>query len=368
MSAITHRERFMNTLNGIPTDRPPLYVSMVPQLAKRLSERLGVPYEQPVSSLLGSRISFNTMLVGLGVDAIGVAACFPDDNQPVTREDGVTINEWGIGTQPHGLYDDFVIHPLAHAQTVADIENFPFPVVDAPGRFRFAEETIAKYGSTHGIIGDLECAIYEISWYLVGLEKLLMDMMMEEPYVDALFDKVTDIATQTGVRLIELGVDMIWAGDDFGMQTGLLISPDLFQRYFAPRIRRMFEAFRKANPNIKLAWHSCGSIIPIIPEFIDLGLDFMNPLQPLAKDMDAENVKKLFEGKIGFFGAICVQELLPKKSPEEIVAEVKRIAGLLGEKGGYILAPAHNIQDDTPVENVLALFRAVKELEMSEKA
>lgn len=74
-------------------------------------------------------------------------------------------------------------------------------------------------------------------------------------------------------------------------------------RYFAPRIHKMFTAFRSANPNIKLALHSCGSIIPIIPKFIDLGLDFMNPLQPLAKEMDAENIKKNFEGKIGFFGA-----------------------------------------------------------------
>ncbi len=360
---MTHRERFINTLVGRPTDHPPLYVSLVPQLAKRLSKHLGVPYEEPISSLLGSRISFNNMLTGLGVDAIGVAACFPDNNLPILLDDGITVNEWGIGTKPHGLYDDFAIHPLAHAQTVEDIENFTFPIVDAPGRFRFAEETIAKYGKDFGIIGDLECAIYEMAWYMVGLEKFLMDMMLEEPYVDVLLDKITDISTRTGLRLIEAGVDMIWAGDDFGSQSSLIMSPDMFDRYFAPRIQKMFTAFRTANPNIKLAWHSCGSIVPIIPKFIDLGLDFMNPLQPMAKDMDAENIKKKFEGKIGFFGAICVQDLLPNGTPENIKSEVKRIAGLLGEKGNYILAPAHNIQDDTSVENVLALFDAVKELE-----
>lgn len=356
------KERFLATLQGNKTDRPPLYVSLVPQLAKRLSDHLGVKYEQPVSSLLGSRISFNDMLVGMGVDAIGVAACFPDDNQPYTNKDGITFNEWGIGTRTVGLYDEFVVHPLAHAKSVEDIENYKFPDVDAPGRFRFAKETIEKYGKTHGIIGDLECAIYEISWYLVGLEKFLVDMMMEEPYVEVLLDKVTDIATKTGLRLIELGVDMIWAGDDFGSQTSLIMSNDDFKKYFKPRINRMFEAFRNANPNISLAWHSCGAITQIIPEFIDLGLNFMNPLQPLAHGMDAENIKRNFEGKIGFFGAICVQDLLPNKTPEEVKTEVKRIAKLLGEKGNYILAPAHNIQDDTPVENILALFEAAKEL------
>lgn len=361
---MNHRERFINTLQGKPTDRPPLYVSMVPQLAKRLSAHLGVPYEEPISSLLGSRISFNGMLTGMGVDAIGVAACFPDNGQPVTREDGITINEWGIGTKPHGLYDDFAIHPLANVQTVEEIENYPFPEVDAPGRFRFAEETIAKYGKDFGIIGDLECAIYEISWYIVGLEKLLMDMMMEEPYVDALLDKVTEISTQTGLRLIELGVDMIWAGDDFGSQNGLIMSPEMFDRYFAPRIKKMFDAFKAANPQIKIAWHTCGSVIPLVPKFIELGLDYLNPLQPLAKHMDAENVNYQFGGQINFFGAICVQDLLPNGTPDKIKSEVKRIAAILDEKSQYIIAPAHNIQDDTPVENVLALFEAVHELEL----
>lgn len=360
---MNHRERFLNTLNGVPTDRPPIYVSLVPQLAKRLSNCLGLPFEEPVSSFLSSRISFNNMLTKLGVDAIGVAACFPDNGQPILRSDGITVNEWGIGTKPVGLYDEFVIHPLAHAQSIDDILNYPFPEVKAPGRFRFAEQTIATYGRDFGIIGDLECTIYEMSWYLVGLEKLLMDMAMEEPYVNVLFDKLTDISTQTGLQLIERGVDLIWAGDDFGSQYSMIMSPEMFDHYFFPRIKKMFSAFRGANPNIKIAWHSCGSIIPIIPRFIELGLDFLNPLQPLAQGMDAENINRLFGKKINYFGAICVQDLLPNATPAKIKSEVKRIAGILGKEGGYILAPAHNIQDDTPVDNVLAIFEAVKEME-----
>lgn len=362
---MNHRERFINTLHGVPTDRPPLYVSMVPQLAKRLCHHLELPYEEPVSSFLGSRISFNNLLVKLGVDAIGVAACYPDNGQPFLRPDGITINEWGIGTKSHGLYDDFVIHPLAHAQSPEDILRYPFPEVEAPGRFRMAQQTIANYGYDVGIIGDLECTIYEMAWYLVGLEKLLMDMAMEEPYLEVLFDKLADISTRTGLRLIECGVDMIWAGDDFGSQNSMIMSPEMFDQYFAPRIKKMFTAFRIANPNIKIAWHSCGSIIPVIPRFIKLGLDFLNPLQPLAQGMDAENIYRLFGKQINYFGAICVQDLLPNGTPEQIKSEVKRIAGILGRDGGYILAPAHNIQDDTPIENVLALFEAAKELSIN---
>ena len=156
-----------------------------------------------------------------------------------------------------------------------------------------------------------------------------------------------------------MGVDILWCGDDFGGQQGMLLDPDTWRRIFKPRIRFMFEAFRKASPGIKLAWHSCGSIGPIIPDFIELGLDILNPIQPLARGMDPVCLKENFGRDLVFFGGIDVQELLPHGSPAKIRDEVKRRIEILGKDGGYIVAPAHNIQPDTPVENVSALFEAV---------
>ena len=192
-------------------------------------------------------------MLRLGSDCVCVASCAPDTAPTRTLDDGLMVNEWGIGMRNHGLYDDFELHPLAHVETVEDVEAFPFPDPDAPGRFRLAQEAIEKYGKDYGIIGDLECSIFETSWYLVGLEKLFMGMAMEEPWVDALFDKVAAFHTRVGCTLAALGADVIWRGDDIGSQNGPMISVEMFDRYFFPRIRTMFAEFKKVKPDVKIA-------------------------------------------------------------------------------------------------------------------
>lgn len=362
MSPLSPKERFLRAINHQETDRPPVYCSIVPQLAGKIAHKLGKPLSPGLDSpMSGNRISWQDLMLDLGSDCLCIASCAPDNAPTFTREDGLIINEWGIGMRNHGLYDDFEFHPLARASTIEDILSYPFPDPQAEGRFRHAEEAMRKYGKNYGIIGDLECSIFETSWYLTGLEKLFMDMAMEEPYVDALFDKVAGFHTEVGKQLIRLGADVIWCGDDLGTQSGLMMSVDMFDRYFAPRIQAMFQEFKKVNPEIKIAWHSCGSILPLIPRFIELGLDILNPIQPLAAGMEPEFLKKTYGDRLVFFGGICVQELLPKGSPEKIKSEVKRISRILSKGGGYILAPAHNIQADTPLENILALFEGVRE-------
>ncbi len=124
----------------------------------------------------------------------------------------------------------------------------------------------------------------------------------------------------------------------------------------------MFAEYRKENPDIKLAWHSCGSIKALIPDFIELGLDILNPIQPLAAGMEPQSLKDEFGKDLIFFGGLCVQDLLPNGTLEAVKAEVIRRAEILGKDGGYIIAPAHNIQEDTSVENIIALFETVSSL------
>jgi len=124
----------------------------------------------------------------------------------------------------------------------------------------------------------------------------------------------------------------------------------------------MFEDFRKVDPDIKIAWHSCGSIPEIIPDFIEIGLDILNPIQPQAQGMDPVFLKNEYANDLVFFGGIDIQNLLPYGTTQKIKDEVKKICSILGKDGGYILAPAHNIQPDTPVENILAMYEAVKKL------
>jgi uroporphyrinogen decarboxylase len=261
-----------------------------------------------------------------------------------------------------GLYNEFAEYPLEYASSVADIENYPFPDPNAAGKYDEARKTVATYGDRYAVVGDIETSIWETAWYLVGLEKLMMDMMMEAPYVEPLFDTIMEINVEIGRNLIRLGADIIWAGDDFGTQKSMVMDLDTWRKYFKPRINYMFDQWRKVNPQVKIAWHSCGSILPLIEDFIDIGLDLLNPMQPLAAEMDAENVKRAGGNRIMYFGGIDIQDLLPNGPVDRIKSEVKRIAGIYGKDAGYILAPAHNIQDDTPVEHILALFEGVREL------
>lgn len=359
---MTSKERVLHTIQKENPDRPPLFVTVTPQVAEKLSKHLGFEYEEPLDSLLSTRISHMKLLSELGNDCVGIAACAPTDSPTITHPDGIIENEWGMKFISAGLYNEFHEFPLENAKSAADIRAYDFPDPFAAGRFDDAKLAIANYGNDYGIVADLETSFFETAWYLVGLQKLLMDMMMEEEYVDALFDRVMEINTEIGKQLIGLGADILWAGDDFGSQNGMLIDPETWRKFFKPRIKIMFEEFRKVNPDIKIAWHSCGSILPIIPDFIEIGLDILNPLQPKATGMAPRFLKDTYGKDLIFFGGLDIQELMPTGSPADIKNEVERLAGIYGENGGYILAPAHNIQDDTPLENILAMFDAVKSL------
>jgi uroporphyrinogen decarboxylase len=355
------RERFMMTLNGGRPSRPPLFATLTPQTALKLSLALDISYEEPLDSLLSTRISHMDLLTQLGNDAVGIAACAPLNRPTFTDENGIIRNEWGMAFKDIGLYSEFTEFPLSYAKTVGQIESYPFPDPCAAGRFSEAKNTVHKYGRDFAIIADLECTLFETAWYLVGLEKFLSDLQYHESYIPALLDKIMEINLETGKQLIGLGADMIWAGDDFGGQQGLIMSPEIWREVFKPRIKYMFEQFKKISPTIKIAWHSCGSIRPIIPDFIEIGLDILNPLQPLARNMDAYSLKSEFGKDLIFFGGIDIQELLPTASTGQIKADVQNKIDILGKNGGYIIAPAHNIQDDTPLENILAFFESVKE-------
>jgi len=359
---MTSRERFLTTINGGIPDRPPLYISFTPQSAEKVCREIGIPYEEPIDSMLSTHISHTGLCMHLGTDSVATAATPPANRPTSVSEEGLITNEWGMVFFDAGFYNEFYSYPLAHAETVKDIEDYPFFDPFDKSRFSLAHQTVGKYGDKFGIIADLECSIFETSWYLTGLEKFLMDMMMGKPYVEALLDRVAWINTETGKDLIRAGADIIWCGDDFGSQQGLMIDLGTWRKYFKPRISGMFESLRSVKPDIKIAWHSCGAVYELIPDFIELGLDILNPIQPEAAGMDPVRLKKEYGKDLMFFGGISIQDLLPNGTPEQIRNEVFRRAEILGKEGGYIIAPAHNIQEDTPVENILAFTDAVKAL------
>jgi len=164
------KERVLRTITGQEVDRPPVFATLTPQTAKKLSDHLNLPYEEPLDSLLSTRISHMNLLTAMGNDCVGISACAPDDHPTRKREDGKLVNEWGMVFKDIGLYNEFAEFPLDNAATREDITSYPFPDPNAPGRYDQAKKAVEKFGRDYAIVAELETTFWETSWYLVGLE------------------------------------------------------------------------------------------------------------------------------------------------------------------------------------------------------
>lgn len=355
------RERVSRALRHEEPDRVPAFVTVTPQLAEALAAHLGIrDYTLADSPRSQNRISFHELMVPLGNDVVGIGACSPTAEPTRELGGGLKTNEWRCVYRDAGYYSEMVEHPLAAARRVADVAAFPFPDPLAPGRFDLARRVAERYGATHYLCGDLECTVFEGSWYLVGMEKFLLDFSTEEDYVFELMDRVMEYAIGVGRELLALGADMIWVGDDVGMQQGMLISPESWRRHIKPRLRQVIAAFQAVKPDVHIAYHGCGSYAPIIPELLEIGVDVLNALQPNAAGMDLGPLKSRYGGKASFFGGLDTQGVLPFGTEDEVEAEVRRVIRAAGRGGGLIVAGAHNLQPDVSVAKVLRLFDTLR--------
>jgi len=355
------KERVLTAINLEEPDRVPIYITITPQVAENLSEYLGIKdYTHPDSPLAENRISYTELLIPLGNDIVGIGAQAPRNHPTVEIENGIYMDEWKIKYRNSSYYTEMIEHPLAKVESVSEINDFDFPDPHAPGRFEAAKRMVEKYGESYAICGDAETTIFETSWYLVGMEKFFIDLAMKKPYIFTLMDHVMNYSIGVAKELISLGADIIWLGDDFGSQQGMIISPKLWREVFKERMKYVIGELKKINPNIKIAYHSCGSYFPIMGDLIEVGVDILNALQPAAKDMDIRIIKETFGSRASLFGGIDIQGVVPFGSIEDLEAEVKRVIADAAHGGGYILAGAHNLQPDTSVEKVLKLFEFAK--------
>jgi uroporphyrinogen-III decarboxylase len=212
------------------------------------------------------------------------------------------------------------------------------------------------YGDEKWMIGSSQISIFEACWYLRGLETFMTDMLLEPDYAEQLMNTVMRFPLGASRKYIELGADMVWFGDDVSTQTGMMMSNEMWRRFFKPRYARLFAECRKLNPNVKIAYHSCGQCTAILDDMIEMGLDVLNPLQPMA--IDPFETKKRYGKRLALFGGLCVQQVMPYGSVDDVCNAVERLKAELGRRGGYILAPAHHIQADTSLDNIKALYES----------
>jgi len=208
--------------------------------------------------------------------------------------------------------------------------------------------------------------IFEWSWALRGFERFLLDLVEKPEVACAIMDRFTDTYIENTRRVIEAAgglLDMVYTYDDVGIQGGLLMSTRMWRKYILPRHQRLNAAIRSASHPVKIIYHSCGAVYPLIGAFVDdMGIDLLNPLQPRAAGMDMARIKAEFGDRLAFHGAIDIQHTLPHGTPAEVQAEVRERCALLGRGGGYICTSAHYIQNDTSLENIVAMYTTPREL------
>jgi uroporphyrinogen decarboxylase len=274
---------------------------------------------------------------------------------------GSTIDEWGMGEIPAHLYHlTQMVHPMRNFSSVAEIDAYPFPDIDAPYRYAgLAKQVAAIHQQGFAVMADWT-TIFEQSWYLRGLDQFMMDFYDRPEFVDALLTRVTDIFCVYIKQMVSAGVDLILTGDDIGTQKGMMISPKLWRQWLKPLQARLVQVAKTTNPRVKVLYDSDGNFDPVIPDLIDIGIDVLGPVQPECND--PAWLKNEFGRYLSFWGSIGVQSTLPFGNPDEVRAEVKQRIEVLGSGGGLVIAPSHVIPPETPWENIAAFFEAIEEL------
>jgi uroporphyrinogen decarboxylase len=254
------------------------------------------------------------------------------------------------------IYTNVSQGPLANTGTIS---SYHAPDPNRPALYENLARLIDEYQAAYYIIGRLHTTIFECAWALRGLEQLMLDMVDDPDLAECILEIPYQYHRVTALKMAAMGVDMLWLGDDVGSQKHMMISPKMWRRFLKPRMANLIADVKRINPGIKVAYHSDGSIYPILPELIEIGVDVLNPVQ--TESMDPAQLKLDFGDRLCFFGAIDVQTTLAFGSPEQVRQEVRQLRQTIGNGGGWICAPTHHVQLDTPMENFWALVDAIAE-------
>ncbi len=358
-----HRDRVLTALQHQQPDRCPMQVSFTPEFAARLEADIRLeghglhnPHGGGNTYELERFLDEDMLLTSVG----WVNGYYQDGYQNVDSY----RDEWGVVwktieyetrfgkgryTEPHG-------HPLADDRA---LETYTPPDPERPELYRDAERTLREFQDEYWIVGVTPTTIFECTWALRGYEQLLIDMVSDPGRAHCLLDLPFHYHMAVTQRLVRMGVDMIWLGDDVGGQTSMLMSPKMWRTYLKPRMAELIGCLRAINPQIKVAYHTDGAVYPIIPELIEIGVDVLNPIQPMA--MDPAKLKRDFGDALCFWGSMDIQRTLPYGTPQEVRDEVLLRLRTIGRDGGLLIGPTHNLQLDTPLENFWAMINTIKE-------
>jgi len=352
-----HRDRVFLALNHEIPDRCPMQISFTPEFAARLAVEMNVNDETIHNPHGGG----NTYQLERALDEDMLLTSVGWANSYYQEADQY-VDEWGIGWKSveydtpfgKGRYTEFDHHPLADDRAIGSYQP---PDPNRPELYRESEWMIREFKDEYWIVGVTVTTIFECAWALRGYEQMMMDFVVNPDLAEQILDIPFNYHLTAAKRLVQMGVDMIWTGDDIGAQNSMIISPAMWRKFLKPRMAAFISEIKSINPQLKVAYHSDGFIYPIIPDLIEIGVDVLNPIQPAS--MDPAQLKKDFGDRLCFWGSIDEQHTLPFGSPADVRSEVLTRIETLGKNGGLILGPTHHVQLDTPMENFWAMVKII---------
>jgi len=330
------RERVLTALNHRQPDKVPYDIRFTQKAHAKMAQYYG---DLEFDSKLGN--------------------CFtwfrPYPNNVRYRLVGPDIWQDEFGVRWNRAIDKDIGVPCNQLVTPQNINEFQWPDPNDPTRYDFIKEAVKKAGDGATLV-SLGFALFERAWTLVAMENLLIYMLTDKHFVNLLLDKILEYNLGIIEHACSLDIDIIRLGDDWGHQRGLIMGIDLWREFIKPRIKEMYQLAKSKGKDVMI--HCCGKVDELFPDLIECGLDIFNPFQPEV--MDVFQMKRLYGERLCFYGGISTQRTLPYGTVAEVKDEVKRLIEVVGENGGYIASPAHDIPADAKAENIAAMIEVLQ--------
>jgi len=273
------------------------------------------------------------------------------------------FNLWGVGHEPAdgSRHITRMHHPMANFTTLEQFTAYPYPTVDLSQLDKARAEIAALHARGLAAAAGMACTVWEIAWYMRGMEDLMVDLLTDNPCAVWHLDHLTDIACQRAQAYAQAGVDLLCIGDDIGMQKTTMMSMDNYRQWLKPRHAAVINAAKAAKPDILVTYHSCGFIEPFIPELIEIGVDVLNPVQPEC--MDFAKIHAQYGTHLSFWGTLGTQTTMPFGSADEVRSTTLRNLAIAGSKGGLFCSPTHIIEPEVPWDNIEAYVQAARDFQ-----
>jgi len=372
---MSRRERVLTTLDHREPDRVPMSMTITIDAYNELKKYMGIVLDETPKVGRWTDVAIHPVVADkFGLDCLRVDMGSPR-KRPKSSDPAISIDEWGVEWKKvllpeGGFYYEQYKHPLENA-SVQDLEDYPWPDPYDEGLIDGVEQKFKDlYENTDfAIMTKIGGAVFELATYMVGMQTWYTRLADDPEFCYRVMEKIADIQAKVdafGLAVVGKYVDVLrLSGEDMGTQQAPLISVKMFNRLVRPNLEKVWTVAKREltsrNPRAKIMLHSCGSVRPFMKEWADMGLDALDPIQPRAHNMDTALIKAEVGDRLSFHGGIDIQQVLPFGTREDVFAEVRQRIKDLAPGGGYIVAPAHNVQKDVPPQNLIAMRDAVEE-------